>query len=72
MLNTSLYQSCDAEVYLSGGPAVSLSASWGAERTSALSDTGHTMWICVWQPGGQAGQQCSAPFAINGDTPTQT
>jgi serine/threonine protein kinase len=71
MLNTSLYQSCDAELYRSGGPAISLSASWGAERTSAVSDTGHTMWICVWQPGDQAGQQCSPLFGMNGDVPTQ-
>jgi hypothetical protein len=70
-LNTSLYQSCDAELYRSGGPAVSFSASWAAERTSALSDIGHTMWICVWAKGDQAGQQCSSPFAMNGNTPTQ-
>jgi len=71
MLNTSFFASCDAELYRSGGPAVSLSASWGAERTSALSDTGHTMWICVWASSDPASEQCSPPFGMTGDTPAQ-
>ena len=70
-LNTSFFASCDAELYRSGGPAVSLSATWGAERTSALSDTGHTMWICVWASSDPASEQCSSPFGMTGDTPVQ-
>jgi hypothetical protein len=71
MLSTGYFMSCDAEFYRSDGPAVSLAASNGAERTSALPDIGHTMWICVWLSGYQAGQKCSPPFGITGDTPTQ-
>jgi hypothetical protein len=71
VLKTSYYASCDAEVYRSGGPAVSLAATAGAERTSALSDIGHTMWICVWPQYYQAGRQCSSPFGIADSTPAQ-
>jgi Protein kinase domain len=65
------YDSCDAEVFWDGGPIVSLAASNAVESTSAISDTGHTMKICVWAQGDQSGEQCSPLFGMNGDVPTQ-
>lgn len=70
MLNTSYLESCNAVLHRNDGLKVSLSASFGAERTSAISDVGHTMWICVWEQGDSIDtQQCSARVGMHGDTP---
>lgn len=71
VLNTSLDQTCDAELYRSDGIAYTFYASWGAARTSFVSDVGDTMWICVWNAGNQAGEQCSPRFGWNGTTPVK-
>jgi len=68
VLNTSLEQSCDAELYRSDGVAYTFRASWGAEKTSFIPDAGDTMWICVWNASDQADEQCSPRFRMNGDT----
>jgi len=36
MLNTSLYESCNAQLFRSDGVKVSLTARYGAERTTAI------------------------------------
>ncbi|WP_369393275.1 protein kinase [Streptomyces sp. CG1] len=71
VLNTSLNQSCYAELYRSDGIAYTFHASWGAAKTSFIPDVGHTMWICVWNASDRSGEQCSARFAMNGDTPVK-
>jgi hypothetical protein len=66
------FESCDAEVFRSGGLTVNLAASSDdGERTSPLSDSGHTMRVCVWSQYDQADEQCSPLFGMNGDTPVQ-
>jgi predicted Ser/Thr protein kinase len=72
VLNTSLTQSCVAELFRSDGMAYTFSASWGAEKTNFISDVGYTMWICVWHADDQSSdEECSARFGMNGDTPVQ-
>ena len=72
VLNTSLTQSCVAELYRSDGMAYSFSASWGAMKTNFIPDTGYTMWICVWHADDQASDEaCSARFGMNGTTPVK-
>jgi len=71
VLNTSLNQTCHAELYRSDGIAYTFHASWGAAKTNFISDVGHTMWICVWNASDRSDEQCSARFAMNGDTPVK-
>lgn len=71
VLNTSLNQSCGAELYRSDGIAYTFYASLGAAKTSFISDVGHTMWICVWNASDRSDEQCSARFAMHGDTPVK-
>ena len=73
VLNTSLTQSCVAELFRSDGMAYTFSASWGAEKTNFISDVGYTMWICVWHADDQSSdEECSARFAMSGgDTPVK-
>ncbi|MEU9247053.1 protein kinase [Streptomyces sp. NPDC048385] len=71
VLNTSLNQTCGAELYRSDGVAYTFQASWGAAKTSFVSDVGHTMWICVWNASDRSDEQCSARFGMNGDTPVK-
>lgn len=71
VLNTSLKQTCDAELYRSDGIAYTFHASWGAAKTSFISDVGHTMWIRVWNASDRSDEQCSARLAMNGDTPVK-
>jgi serine/threonine protein kinase len=70
VLNTSLNETCDAELYRSDGLAYGFHASWGAAKTNFLPVAG-TMWICVWKAGDQSDEQCSARFGMNGDTPVK-
>lgn len=70
MLNTSYFETCHAELIRDDGLTVGLAASSGAERTSVISDIGHTMRICVWQQGASADKQCSAIVVIHDGTPT--
>ena len=70
MLNTSYYESCNAQLFRSDGLKVSLTARYGAERTTAISDIGHTMWICVWEKGDSVDtRQCSDRFGIHNGVP---
>ncbi len=71
VLNTSLDQTCDAELYRSDGIAYTFYAPWGAAKTSFISDVGDTMWICVWNASNQAGEQCSPRFGMSGGTPVK-
>lgn len=71
VLNTSLNYTCNAELYRSDGIAYTFHASWGAAKTSFVSDVGHTMWICVWNAPDRSDEQCSARFAMNGATPVK-
>jgi serine/threonine protein kinase len=71
VVNTSLGQSCGAELYRNDGIAYTFQASLGATKTSFVSDVGHTMWICVWNANDRSDKQCSARFAMNGNTPVK-
>ncbi|WP_042413003.1 serine/threonine-protein kinase [Streptacidiphilus anmyonensis] len=71
VLNTSLNQVCDAELYRSDGIAFTFQASWGAAKTNFIPVAGDTMWICVWNTSNRSGEQCSARFTMNGTTPVE-
>lgn len=72
VLNTSLTQSCVAELFRSDGMAYTFSASVGAEKTNFISDKGYTMWICVWHADEQSTTEvCGSHFGMNGDTPVK-
>lgn len=72
VLNTSLTQSCVAELFRSDGIAYTFSASVGAEKTNYISDIGYTMQICVWHADEQSSTEvCSSHFGMNGDTPVK-
>ena len=72
VLNTSLTQSCVAELFRSDGIAHTFSTSWGAEKTNFISDIGYTMWICVWHADNQSTDEvCSPHFGMNGNTPVK-
>lgn len=72
VLNTSLTQSCVAELFRSDGMAYTFSASVGAEKTNFISDKGYTMWICVWHADEQSTTSvCGSRFGVNGDTPVK-
>ncbi|MEU1285293.1 protein kinase [Kitasatospora sp. NPDC005856] len=71
VLNTSLYQSCVAELFRSDGMAYTFGASWGAAKTSFVPVSGYTMWICVRNANNQSSEQCSARFGMNGVTPVR-
>ncbi|MFF2079364.1 protein kinase [Kitasatospora sp. NPDC058162] len=71
VLNTSLRQSCVAEIARSDGFTYTFRASWGATKTSFVPDIGYTMWICVRNANSSSGEQCSARFGMNGTTPVR-
>ncbi|MFJ9086190.1 serine/threonine protein kinase [Streptomyces sp. NPDC102384] len=71
VLNTSMNQSCGAALHRSDGLRYTFQASWGAAKTSFVSNVGHTMWICVWNASDRSDEQCSAHFAMNGNTPVK-
>ncbi|MFJ2191169.1 serine/threonine-protein kinase [Kitasatospora sp. NPDC087861] len=71
VLNTSLNQTCVAELARSDGITYTFRASWGAAKTSFVPDIGYTMWICVWNANNRSGEQCSARFGMNGTTPVR-
>ncbi|MFI6252312.1 serine/threonine-protein kinase [Streptomyces sp. NPDC051016] len=71
VLNTSLNQSCGAELYRNDGVAYTFQADWGAAKTSFVPDVGHTMWICVWNASDRSDEQCSARFGMKGVTPVK-
>ncbi|WP_194894104.1 protein kinase domain-containing protein [Catenulispora pinisilvae] len=72
VLNTSLEQSCVAEVIRSDGLAYTFSASQGAEKTNFLTvPGGTTMQVCVWHADEKSGEACSPQFTMNGSTPVQ-
>lgn len=71
VLNTSLAQTCVAELARSDGITYTFRASWGAAKTSFVPDIGYTMWICVWNANNRSGEQCSARFGMNGTTPVR-
>jgi serine/threonine protein kinase len=72
VLNTSLTQSCVAELYRSDGVHYTFSASWGAQKTNFIPVAGDTMWICVWHADDQSADEvCSPRFAMSGTTPVK-
>ncbi|MFD4400136.1 serine/threonine-protein kinase [Kitasatospora sp. NPDC058478] len=71
VLNTSLIQTCVAELARSDGITYTFRASVGAAKTSFVPDIGYTMWICVWNANNRSGEQCSARFGMNGTTPVR-
>ncbi|WBP89027.1 serine/threonine-protein kinase [Kitasatospora cathayae] len=71
VLNTSLNQTCVAELSRSDGLTYTFRASWGATKTSSVPDIGYTMWICVWNASNRSTEQCSARFGMNGTTPVR-
>ena len=71
VLNTSLNQSCGAELHRDDGVAYTFQADWGAAKTSFVPDVGHTMWICVWNASDRSDEQCSARFGMKGVTPVK-
>ncbi|KQV22895.1 MULTISPECIES: serine/threonine-protein kinase [unclassified Kitasatospora] len=71
VLNTSLNQTCVAELNRSDGLSYTFRASWGAAKTNFVPDTGTTMWICVWNASDRTSEQCSARFGMNGTTPVR-
>lgn len=72
VLNTSLTQSCVAELYRSDGVHYTFSASWGAEKTDFIPVADDTMWICVWHADDQSTDEvCSPHFAMSGNTPVR-
>ncbi|MFJ6897741.1 protein kinase [Streptomyces hokutonensis] len=71
VLNTSLAQSCGAELYRSDGIAYTFQASLGAAKTNFISAVGNTMWICVWNASDRSDEHCSARFTMNGHTPVK-
>ncbi|ACU70907.1 serine/threonine protein kinase [Catenulispora acidiphila DSM 44928] len=71
VLNTSLQQSCVAEVIRSDGMTYTFSASHFAEKTNFLPDQGYTMQICVWHADEKDSQSCSPQFGMSGTSPVQ-
>ncbi|MER7842896.1 serine/threonine-protein kinase [Kitasatospora sp. NPDC096077] len=71
VLNTSLNQSCVAELSRSDGFTYTFRASWGATKTSPLPATGYTVWICVRNANNPSAEQCSPRFTMTGTTPTR-
>ena len=71
VLNTSLGQSCVAELIRSDGMAFTFSTSLNAEKTNFIPDQGYTMEICTWIANQKSGEACSPQFAMNGTTPVQ-
>ncbi|MBL7488906.1 protein kinase [Frankia sp. AgB1.9] len=72
VLNTSLTQSCVAELFRSDASAYTFSASWGAKKTNFIPVGGSTMWICVWHADLQSTTEvCSPHFGMNGRTPVR-
>ncbi|MEY9931138.1 serine/threonine protein kinase [Catenulispora sp. GP43] len=71
VLNTSLYQSCVAEVIRSDGLTLTFSASQYAEKTSFIADQGYTMQVCVWHADEKSNEKCSPLYAMSGTTPVQ-
>ncbi|ADP80442.1 serine/threonine-protein kinase [Pseudofrankia inefficax] len=72
VLNTSLTQSCVAELFRGDALAYTFSASWGATKTNFIPVGGSTMWICVWHADLQSTTEvCSPHFGMNGRTPVR-
>lgn len=71
VLNTSLFQSCVAEIIRSDGLTYTFSTSDNAEKTNFLPDRGFTMEICVWHADEKNSQRCSPQFGMSGTTPVQ-
>jgi serine/threonine protein kinase len=71
VLNTSLAQTCGAELYRSDGIAYTFHASVGAAKTNFISDVDYTMWICVWNASDRSDEQCSPRFGMNGHIPVK-
>ncbi|ONH56197.1 serine/threonine protein kinase [Frankia sp. CcI49] len=72
VLNTSLTQSCVAELFRSDGIAYTFSASWGARKTNFVPVAGYTMWICVWHADLRSStEMCSPHFGMRGTIPAR-
>jgi hypothetical protein len=71
VVNTSLFQTCDAKLIRSDGIKYVFSQSTGAEKTNFISDQGYTMYICVWDSSSPGSVDCGNKFRMNGTTPVE-
>ncbi|WP_194910340.1 serine/threonine protein kinase [Catenulispora rubra] len=71
VVNTSLEQTCVAELIRNDGMTFTFGTSQNAEKTNFLPDQGYSMQICVWIANQKSGEACSPQFAMNGTTPVQ-
>jgi serine/threonine protein kinase len=71
VVNTSLFQTCDAVLHRSDGIQYEFSQSTGAEKTNFISGQGYTMWVCVWDTNTPGSVDCGNKFRMNGSTPVE-
>ena len=69
VVNTSLFQTCDAVLHRSDGIQYEFSQSTGAKKTNFISDQGYTMYICVWDASSPGSVDCGNKFRMSGTTP---
>jgi serine/threonine protein kinase len=71
VVNTSLFQTCDARLVRSDGIKYEFSQSTGAKKTNFISDQGYTMYICVWDTSSPGSVDCGNKFRMSGTTPVE-
>ena len=71
VVNTSLFQTCDAVLHRSDGIQYAFSQSTGAKKTNFISDQGYTMYICVWDTSSPGSVDCGNTFRMSGTTPVE-
>jgi serine/threonine protein kinase len=71
VVNTSLYQTCDAVLHRSDGVQYGFSQSYGAKKTNFISGQGYTMYICVWDTNSPGSVDCGNKFRMSGSTPVE-
>ncbi len=71
VVNTSLFQTCDAVLHRSDGIQYEFSQSQGAKKTNFISGQGYTMYICVWDTSSPGSVDCGNKFRMSGTTPVE-
>lgn len=71
VVNTSLFQTCDAVLHRSDGIQYEFSQSTGAKKTNFISGQGYTMYICVWDASSPGSVDCGNKFRMSGSTPVE-
>jgi hypothetical protein len=71
VVNTSLFQTCDAVLHRSDGIQYEFSQSTGAKKTNFISGQGYTMYICVWDTSSPGSVDCGNKFRMSGTTPVE-